>query len=76
MIFIGALKNFNEPIKYNKKVKYLSEWSKLGLHQTNGKMLPKVDIKAKLLVIDKSNKNLLYILINRYLFLQELFCPL
>ena len=51
-------KNFNEPIKYNKKVKYLSEWSKLGLYQTNGKMLPKVDIKAKLLVIDKSNKNL------------------
>ena len=32
--------------------------SKLGLNQTNGKMLPKVDIKAKLLVIDKSNKNL------------------
>ena len=26
--------------------------------QTNGKILPKVDIKAKLLVIDKSNKNL------------------
>ena len=51
-------KNFNEPIKYNKKVKYLSEWSELGLHQTNGKILPKVDIKAKLLVIDKSNKNL------------------
>ena len=51
-------KNFNEPIKYNKKVKYLSEWSELGLHQTNGKMLPKVGIKAKLLVIDKSNKNL------------------
>ena len=51
-------KNFNETIKYNKKVKYLSEWSELGLHQTNGKILPKVDIKAKLLVIDKSNKNL------------------
>ena len=51
-------KNFNEPIKYNKKVKYLSEWSELGLNQTNGKMLPKVGIKAKLLVIDKSNKNL------------------
>ena len=51
-------KNFNEPIKYNKKVKHLSEWSELGLHQTNGKILPKVDIKAKLLVIDKSNKNL------------------
>ena len=51
-------KNFNEPIKHNKKVKYLSEWSKLGLNQTNGKMLPKVGIKAKLLVIDKSNKNL------------------
>ena len=51
-------KNFNESIKYNKKVKYLSEWSELGLHQSNGKILPKVDIKAKLLVIDKSDKNL------------------
>ncbi len=51
-------KNFNKPIKYNKKVKYLSEWSELGIHQINGKILPKVDIKAKLLVIDKSNKNL------------------
>ena len=51
-------KNFKEPIKYNKKVKFLSEWAELGLHQINGKKLPKVDIKAKLLVIDESNKNL------------------
>ena len=54
-----------DPMIYNKKNKVLSEWKKIGLKQKNGNELPVADIKAKLLIIDKS-KNSSYLVYNNY----------
>ena len=54
-----------DPLIYNKKNKLLSEWKKIGLKQKNGSELPVADIKAKLLIIDKS-KNSSYLVYNNY----------
>ena len=55
-----AVKNpsFDDPLIYNKKVKKLIEWKKLGFKKNNGSELPDSNIKAKLLVIDKSKNNM------------------
>ena len=54
-----------DPMVYNKKNKFLSEWKKIGLKQKNGNELPFANIKAKLLIIDKS-KNSSYLVYNNY----------
>ena len=54
-----------DPMIYNKKNKGLSEWKKMGLKQKNGNELPVAEIKAKLLIIDKS-KNNSYLVYNNY----------
>ena len=50
--------SFDDPLIYNKKVKKLFEWKKLGFKKNNGSELPDANIKAKLLVIDKSKNNM------------------
>tara|TARA_B100000575_G_scaffold229232_1_gene190119 strand:- start:104 stop:511 length:408 start_codon:yes stop_codon:yes gene_type:complete len=50
--------SFDDPLIYNKKVKKLLEWKKLGFKKNNGSELPDSNIKAKLLVIDKSKNNM------------------
>jgi len=50
--------SFDDPLIYNKKVKKLFEWKKLGFKKNNGSELPDSNIKAKLLVIDKSKNNM------------------
>ena len=41
----------------NKKIRKLSSWSSLGIKKKNGLNLPQINIKAKLLIIDKDKKN-------------------
>ena len=54
-----------DPMIYNKKNKTLSDWKKIGLKQKNGDELPVANIKAKLLIIDKS-KNNSYLVYNNF----------
>ena len=64
----GRAVNINkiiDPMIYNKKIKTLSEWKKIGLKQKNGSELPFADINAKLLIIDKS-KNYSYLVYNNF----------